>query len=62
MIIETKDGLKETIAMLTEQLRDQKELEKQLRDQKELNEFHRKLNGDLNAELEANKKKLCKCD
>ena len=52
MIIETKDGLKERI----------EELEKQLRDQKELNEFHRKLNGDLNAELEANKKKLCTCD
>ena len=42
MVIETKDGLKETIAVLTEQLRDQKEL----------NEFHRKINGELHKELE----------
>ena len=41
MVIETKDGLKETIAVLTEQLRDQKEL----------NEFHRKINGELHKEF-----------
>jgi len=53
MIIETKDGLKETIAMLTEQLRDQKEL----------NEFHRKINGELHKELEDIKaKKVCLCE
>ena len=32
-------------------------LREQLRDQKELNEFHRKLNGDLNEELDKEKKK-----
>ena len=53
MMIETKDGLKETIAVLTEQLRDQKEL----------NEFHRKINGELHKELEDMKaKKVCLCD
>lgn len=53
MMIETKDGLKETIAVLTEQLRDQKEL----------NEFHRKINGELHQELEDIKaKKVCLCN
>jgi len=33
-----------------------KDLEEQLRDQKELNEFHRKINGELNEELEKYKK------
>ena len=41
------DELKEQIKVLKEQLRDQKEL----------NEFHRKINGELNEELEKLKKK-----
>ena len=41
------DELKEQIKVLREQLRDQKEL----------NEFHRKINGELNEELEKLKKK-----
>jgi len=47
------DELKEQIKVLREQLRDQKEL----------NEFHRRINGELNEELEAEKaKRKCKCD
>ena len=41
------DELKEQIKVLREQLRDQKEL----------NEFHRRINGELNEELEKLKKK-----
>ncbi len=41
------DELKEQIKVLREQLRDQKEL----------NEFHRKINGELNEELEKLKNK-----
>ena len=40
------DELKEQIKVLREQLRDQKEL----------NEFHRRINGELNEELEKEKK------
>tara|TARA_R100001440_G_scaffold40112_1_gene59767 strand:+ start:2461 stop:2625 length:165 start_codon:yes stop_codon:yes gene_type:complete len=40
-----------------------KSLREQLRDQKELNEFHRRINGDLNEELKAEKeKRKCMCD
>ena len=40
-----------------------KSLREQLRDQRELNEFHRKINGELNEELEAEKaKSKCMCD
>ena len=47
------DELKEQIKVLREQLRDQKEL----------NEFHRRINGELNEELEAEKaKRKCMCD
>ena len=38
-------------------------LREQLRDQRELNEFHRKINGELNEELETEKsKRKCRCD
>ena len=47
-----------------EELKEQiKILQEQLRDQRELNEFHRKINGELNEELEAAKaKRKCMCD
>ena len=47
-----------------EELKEQiKILQEQLRDQRELNEFHRKINGELNEELEAEKaKRKCLCD
>lgn len=40
-----------------------KVLQEQLRDQRDLNEFHRRINGELNEELEAEKaKRKCLCD
>ena len=47
-----------------EELKEQiKVLQEQLRDQRELNEFHRRINGELNEELEAEKaKRKCLCD
>tara|TARA_R110001583_G_scaffold49390_5_gene154715 strand:+ start:954 stop:1118 length:165 start_codon:yes stop_codon:yes gene_type:complete len=49
----TKEELKEQIKVLQEQLRDQRDL----------NEFHRRINGELNEELEAEKaKRKCLCD
>ena len=55
-----RDDIEDRIKSLAEEnatLRDQ------LRDQKELNEFHRKINGELNEELEAEKaKRKCMCD
>ncbi len=47
-----------------EELKEQiKVLQEQLRDQRELKEFHRKINGELNEELEAEKaKRKCFCD
>ena len=55
-----RDNIEDRIKSLTEEnatLRDQ------LRDQRELNEFHRRINGELNEELEAEKaKRKCLCD
>jgi len=47
-----------------EELKEQiKVLQEQLRDQRDLNEFHRRINGELNEELEAEKaKRKCLCD
>ena len=55
-----KDNIEDRIKFLAEE---NATLREQLRDQKELNEFHRRINGELNEELEAEKaKRKCMCD
>ena len=54
------DNIEDRIKSLAEE---NATLREQLRDQKELNEFHRRINGELNEELEAEKsKRKCMCD
>ena len=55
-----RDNIEDRIKFLAEE---NATLREQLRDQKELNEFHRRINGELNEELEAEKaKRKCMCD
>ena len=55
-----RDNIEDRIVSLAEE---NATLREQLRDQKELNEFHRRINGELNEELEAEKsKRKCMCD
>jgi len=54
------DNIEDRIKSLAEE---NATLREQLRDQKELNEFHRRINGELNEELQAEKaKRKCMCD
>tara|TARA_R100001510_G_C7555192_1_gene137387 strand:+ start:255 stop:440 length:186 start_codon:yes stop_codon:yes gene_type:complete len=55
-----RDNIEDRIVSLAEE---NATLREQLRDQKELNEFHRRINGELNEELQAEKaKRKCMCD
>ena len=55
-----RDNIEDRIKSLAEE---NATLREQLRDQKELNEFHRRINGELNEELQAEKaKRKCMCD
>jgi predicted nuclease with TOPRIM domain len=57
-----RDNIEDRIKSLAEENATLREVI-QLRDQRELNEFHRRINGELNEELEAEKeKRKCLCD